>query len=518
MINNKKEFSIQNRSMIIKRKIKYFLLFFIVFGNVSFAKTSDQEKINIIKQLAKPSPEKTVSYKWVSKKDKDNLFPDGQISLEIYESFMNFKEDFDIAGPGIYVNAPPEERPPSGEVLLQIETQPGYRFLNLSDETTLRTLKEQDISLKDVYRLDSGIALEGFETSNHPIYSKYRFVFKGKEDLKITPFTGKGIPLFKLMDIVLSLDDLPPENERFFLLSIQKDLKERVEKYISIMEKDISKKELEREFSQQFAADILYTKASSLIPLSKFPHIQIGDDLLFLGSGGSGNKNILPKKYLRKIAKYMLEKSGYSNIFIILKETFSILSHLSTSDKLELVDKVIDQIVTFDDGLYFLEEAGVHLPKKGISKVVNKIIPLIKTAQEGTKLLKDSTYNNYYKENFQEPPPKLLELAKKFMDDEPNTKFHDDKLKAEAAQKMAKFLLEILNPGMLQESKKIEAGLHNRYTLSSKDREKIIDRTLEFVQSEAELIALPLLPEEMKETIEKFISFQCKRSISKEMI
>ena len=186
----------------MKKTINFLILFLcLVFYDHSFANLSDDEKIEIIRELATPLPEKErVFYKWVSKKDRDNILLDGPVTPEIYEHFMQFKGDFSLGGPGIYADTVIEKSLlEGGDALIQIETVSEYREIWMSDKDTLKALEEKGVSLKDLYRLKSNIALRGFYKKLHKYRATKKVVFKGEKDLKITTFTGQGIPLDKLL-------------------------------------------------------------------------------------------------------------------------------------------------------------------------------------------------------------------------------------------------------------------------------------------------------------------------------
>lgn len=217
------------------KKTTLFIFSFLVlcfYGN-AFASLSDQEKINIIRGVAVPSPKQTF-YKWVSKTDKNAILIDGEITPEIYEYFMRFKGHFSLAGPGIYVNTNPKNGFLEGEVLIQVEAQEGYRYLDLSDKEILNFLEEEGITLEDVHRLNSNVALISYETLRDAFHRKV--VFKGARGIKITSFTGKGWVLSDLGDLVLDISYYSEEHGESLLDPIKEDIQKRAERYIALLD------------------------------------------------------------------------------------------------------------------------------------------------------------------------------------------------------------------------------------------------------------------------------------------
>ena len=219
----------------LKKTVGFLILFCILISySYSFSDLTDMEKISRMRQLADPSPEKGTFYKWVSKKDRD-ILTDGKMTPEAYKYFMQFKGHFYLAGPGLYsYSLPSDGMLGGGEILIQIETQPGYRYLNLSDINTLNSLKEAGITLQDIYKLNSHMALivpgkefselnkDELKESPTILYetSQPAVVFKGEIGIKITPFTGKEWSLPDLEEIVLD-PHCSAEQKKGFLNSIK---------------------------------------------------------------------------------------------------------------------------------------------------------------------------------------------------------------------------------------------------------------------------------------------------------
>ena len=488
------------------------LLFFLCFYENAFARPSDQEMVAIIREMAEPSPTKRIFYIWVSKKDRDNILFDGKVTPEIYGYFMQFKAHFSLAGPGLYVYKSPENGLLEGEVLIQMETEPGYRYLDLSDEKILKSLREKGVILEDVYRLNSNVALNipdkwpldlGVEYDpekvDEVLYDIYqpKIVFKSHEGVKVTSFSGKGLSLDTLTDVLLH-NDLSKEQEKYFLDSVKANIKKRVKRYIALLdpENKISKEKRAREFYK--------------LKMGTYEGYEYGtseSDYIDLGIYLSYFEKVLSKKDLRKIAHLMLGGINYENVIFELDWYSEVLKHLSKSDTSEMVRNVEPHIKAFDYGLSFLKATGDALSKKNVSKIVEVMLPLLTDSTEGSELLKDISYREYYREHIQQRAPTLRELAEEIDKEEDTNRRH--------------FLLLQLGmehdrPGSLKRYQEENDGFDKDYTLSTKDRQKIIDRMLEFAQSEHELHSWPLFPSELERAIQKFRSSGCNNSLKKE--
>ena len=74
------------------------------------------------------------------------------------------------------------------------------------------------------------------------------------------------------------------------------------------------------------------------------------------------------------------------------------------------------------------------------------------------------------------------------------------------------FSIEVQSPGTFQREYEISNGFINDYVLSKKDRKRIINKILPFIQSEHELNFLPLFQDEREKAIQ---SFRCRKPFKK---
>lgn len=460
-------------------KMMYFriLIFVLCFCGNAFAGLSDREKIDIIRGLAVPSP-KLIFYEWMSEIGLDTIFVDGEIITEIYKYVMRSAGHFSLAGPGIYVDE-------FGhgffgdQALIQVEVEEGYRYLDLSNERILQSLKEKGITLEDVYRLNSNVALMGpydYETFASKI------IFQGTQGIKIVPLTGKGLSLSGLVDLLMD-DGRSEEKQETILNAIKEDIQNRAERYIALLDpqKRVSEAKLNRELRK------LSGKSSDAV----VSFIDVGDNLLILGD------KILSKKTLRTIAEYMVSRdNNYGQFWMFHNNASFALWYLSSSSISKMVKHEMRETETAENLVEFLTAVGQYdLSEKDVTRLVEAIIPLLTIAQ-GRELLKDASYREYYKQFIREEAPTLEDLREDIKKYPENSK--------EKSVAMARHFRELLSPGITQTLQDLDSGFGKNYTLSPADREKVIDKMLQSAQSEQELYSWPLFPAELEKAIEKF--------------
>ena len=91
---------------------------------------SDKEKREFIESLAEPSKEKKVFYRWQSEAAGKNLIKAEEMTPKLYDYFM--KHD-GISGAGLYIAEDITSSSRFGNTLIQVEVEPGYKFLDLAD-------------------------------------------------------------------------------------------------------------------------------------------------------------------------------------------------------------------------------------------------------------------------------------------------------------------------------------------------------------------------------------------------
>ena len=149
------------------------------------AEMSDDEKRAFIENLAEPSKEKMALYRWQSEETAKELLESGEIT-EFYKNNSHYNLDSrNNSGAGLYVAEDMITTSNYGPIIVQVEVEPGYRFLDLSDKTVIRKLKEKGVSLEDVYTLNPKVAVRDVDRfgNDFKIKSK-RWVLKASEGIK----------------------------------------------------------------------------------------------------------------------------------------------------------------------------------------------------------------------------------------------------------------------------------------------------------------------------------------------
>ena len=166
-----------------KASIKKAVSFLVVcglcflFSGFALAKMSDEEARAFLESLAEPSKEKKVFYRWQSEQIKKNLLKAGEMTPQLYEHFMGKTNDL-WAGAGLYVAEDMLSSANYGTDIIQVELEPGYRYLNLLDEKVKEKLKSAGLSINDVYRLNPRVAVTDIKTGD-PYW-----VLKGQEGVR----------------------------------------------------------------------------------------------------------------------------------------------------------------------------------------------------------------------------------------------------------------------------------------------------------------------------------------------
>lgn len=214
-----------NKVEITRRTIKqtFFSVFLgllcLLFNSLVSAEMSDQEKQEFIESLAEPSKEKKIFYRWQTEQAETDILQAGRMEPGIYRYF---KQGVIHAAEDIISSSS------FGETLIQIEVEPGYRFLNLFDETVRRKLREKGISDIDLYRLSPKIAYKN--------QKRTWWMFHEHKGIEFKPFSSHEI---KLLDLKKVYRDIEPSKKKYFTGLIQGDILSRAEKYPDVFITDL---------------------------------------------------------------------------------------------------------------------------------------------------------------------------------------------------------------------------------------------------------------------------------------
>ena len=195
-----------------------------LFIDSALARLSDQKKQDFIERLAELSKERKVFYRWQSETSRQNLLDAGEMTPQLYKYFSKISKN-DFSGAGLYAAEDPSFSSHFGETLIQIEIEPGYRFLDLTDSNVREQLRKAGITHDDVYKLNPRIAVKN--TLENPWW-----VLKEQKGIKFTPFSSQRINLDTL---VKNYNNLRGEVQReFFKDAIREDILRRAEKSIDV--------------------------------------------------------------------------------------------------------------------------------------------------------------------------------------------------------------------------------------------------------------------------------------------
>ena len=116
---------------LLMKKLSLCLVLFAV-SSLGSAQMSDEEARAFLENLAKPSTEKRVFYRWQSEEAAENLLEAGEMTPKLYKHYMSFQDSF--AGTGMYVAEDVVSSIDYGGHIIQVELEPGYKYLNLLDK------------------------------------------------------------------------------------------------------------------------------------------------------------------------------------------------------------------------------------------------------------------------------------------------------------------------------------------------------------------------------------------------
>ena len=417
------------------------ILFFwlcLLFSNHVLAEMSDQEKREFIEFLAKPLKEKKVFYRWQSETARKNLIEAGQLTPNLHRYFMEMDWEKGIrngrpatvyAGPGVYISEKANLSEIYGETLIQVEVEPGYKFLDVSDEGIVEALKVKGISLEDVYLLNPNVAVKD-------VTEREAWVLKAREGVKFKPFSSKNINLKELEALYQKgLLDKP-----FFVNLIRDDILSRAEqevmgsRFINFLEEEHGKQylrdaahrhkdslglneingwlkhagqylnkeiknslidrvlQLPIDSMEQSAALLENMKRQRALNQSieekiirKTPINSLAEGALFLKQAG--------KFISRKNQKIIADKAKIFPVHNVKEVTDLIKSapFLTVRDKENIVSKL--SINSVDDFLSLMrvsENSLQYIPPGSIKKMARQIIPLISNVREGMEILENA--------------------------------------------------------------------------------------------------------------------------------
>ncbi|MDE0092445.1 MAG: hypothetical protein OXN83_04065 [Oligoflexia bacterium] len=377
---------------------------------------SDGQKRAFIESLAETSQEKQVFYRWQSEKVANNLLRAGEMTPQIYNHFMSKNDTW--AGAGLYVAEDIVSSHMYGNAIIQVELEPGYRYLNLRDKEVLEKLKSAGLTNKDVYELNPRVAVTDIK-EGQPYW-----VLKKQEGVTFKTFSPQGIPL-KDLETAFILKRSPA-----FLSIIQEETLRRAKQDLSSIVASPLIEVLETEYSEQSIRSAVRNRISSLENIEEGRNLLIfTEKYLELEDEKALVRNILPLiKTVKEGNRFLFDTQKYlepEEQKTVLRKTISLIETLEEAEstlrrakdfiapeeRKIILSKTLSLIHT-------VQEAGIlsllnnHIEPKEMNRIVRKMISRIKTTEDGIHLLSFKNLNFLTPEDIKTIVRKTISLIK----------------------------------------------------------------------------------------------------------
>ena len=344
----------------------------LLTNSPAIAELSDQEKREFIESLAKPLKEKRVFYRWQSEESRKTLIQAGKMTSKLYRHYMGLTEGVS-AGPGLYVSESMTSSTFFGPVLLQVELEPGHKFLDLTDPKIIDQLSKQNIRDVDVYDLNPRVAVKF--TEDH--YTDW-WVLKEKKGVKFKPFSSKELDFKTLEEAYVLMKDGKP----FFTSAIKKDVLNRAEKSSEVFTSPLIEI-VEKEKGRPYVQKAINRHRTTLTNTDKLDEI-------------NGWLKYARQYLSRDDIKNLISKSKSFPIHSIdhgmtLLESMAD-SHTADKDsRMEIIKKT--PVRTIAEGNLFLQKVGHILSKKEKKTIVNRVKALpVQHMEEIIDFLKKNSF------------------------------------------------------------------------------------------------------------------------------
>ena len=241
----------------MKKMIPFFSFCFLclLFIGSTFAEMSDKEKAEFIESLAEPLKEKKVFYRWQSEKARQNLIETGEMTPEIYENFMAHRG---ALGGGLYVAEDMASSSTFGDTIMQVEIEPGYKFLDLMDPNIQEKLREKGIFMDEINHIfNPKVAVKDTRGSGW-------WVLKAKKRVKFKPFSSQEISLSVLSEAYEKIER--EKQKAFFKSSVREDVLSRAETNSFVLESPFVEI-LEEEQGHNYVKDAVNRHITSRPPI-----------------------------------------------------------------------------------------------------------------------------------------------------------------------------------------------------------------------------------------------------------
>ena len=330
----------------------FLLLSYLLFYRSASADMSDHQKRTFLENLALPSSEKRTFYRWQSQQAKKNLLEAGEMTPNLYQYYMNIHDSW--AGSGMYVSEDIVSSAQFGSSIIQVEIEPGQKYLNLLDQEVQKKLNSAGITNEDVYKLNPRVIISDVK-EDLPYW-----VIKNSKGVAFKTFSPVGIPVNDLA-IIHELSKSPQLN-----LSILKEVFRRAKEDLSSVVGSAFMDILERKYDKQSLRDAVYRRTRSVKNI---------EDLTKLIEYA---KKYLPQEEITRQSLALVQTSQNGNDILRW-----IGLHLQPSARKKIINKSIALIETSKDGVGLLQWAGQYLDPSEQKEIIRKSIPLITTSEEG---------------------------------------------------------------------------------------------------------------------------------------
>ncbi len=203
------------------KSIKLFYISCLLFSLFVFAQ-SDQEKIEIIENLAKPFPETKVFYRWQSEASTNTLIKKQEVTHKQFYAYFIKKAQERFSTPGLHIAEGMYSSGSYGSHILRVEINSNTKYIDLIDPQTWEALKKANISHKEVLSLTPNIAVK-----RDPI-NKW-WVVRSPENVKFKPFSFREV---SLQDLAISKNANILEREQFKHPSLMKDFEKKIQEIL----------------------------------------------------------------------------------------------------------------------------------------------------------------------------------------------------------------------------------------------------------------------------------------------
>ena len=183
------------------------------------------------------------------------LLKSGEWTQDLYNDFMNSPLDSQTKesprNTGLYATGSVHSSREFGDTLIQVEVEPGYKYLNLGDPSVRRKLKEKGITEIDWAALNPKIGMKRADWR----------VFKNREGVRFKPFDSKK---FKLKDLSDTYEHLNSRQKQFFASAVKDDIAQRSAKDLSVFKTPFVSL-VEEEHGRKYVSGRINSNIKSLI-------------------------------------------------------------------------------------------------------------------------------------------------------------------------------------------------------------------------------------------------------------